>query len=66
MRSLLGEVIGWAVTWLPWLGLVMGAGYMFMAVMVVGSEDDMMRDFLLLSIAIFLLTGLFVGLVMVQ
>lgn len=66
MRSLLGEVIGWAVTWLPWMGLALGAMFIVAGVMAMDDDDGAGRDFLLLSIAVLLLTGVFVGLIMAQ
>lgn len=66
MRSVLAEVLAWIITLLPWAGLAGGIMFLWLGFQMMGDEEPMGTNFFLLSIAVTLLTGLFVALVMIQ
>lgn len=66
MRSLVAEVLAWLISWVPWAGLVVGIVSLWMGVLAMDDNQTVGTNFFLISIAVTLLTGLFVALVMLQ
>lgn len=67
MESFVADVLLRLITWVPWLGLAFAVGGVVFGVRAMGeSKGEIGRNFFLLSITVSLITGLFVGLVMVQ
>lgn len=66
MRSLLAEVLAWLISWVPWAGLAGGILFLWVGVQAMDDDEAVGTNFFLISIAVTLLTGLFVALVMLQ
>lgn len=66
MRSIVVDVLGGFIAWLPWMGLLMAVGFICFGIMAMDDEGDAARDAFLLAIATALVTGCLIALVMVQ
>lgn len=66
MRSMLAEVLGWLISWVPWAGLTGGIVFLWVGVQAMDEDEATGTNFFLISIAVTLLTGLFVALVMLE
>lgn len=66
MEGFVADILVWLITWVPWAGLTIAVAFLVFGVLAMDEEGGIGRDFFLLSIAVSLITGLFVALVMVQ